>query len=104
MIKNKTLNLIDIPCNNINYSNEYIKDCFDISFKILKSGFTDKLINGPIDKSKFLNKKFLGITEYISQKFHSKRKAMLIYNRELSVCPITTHLPLKLVSKSIKKI
>ena len=28
---------------------------------------------------------------------------MLIYNKELSVCPITTHLPLKLVSKNINK-
>jgi 4-hydroxythreonine-4-phosphate dehydrogenase len=28
---------------------------------------------------------------------------MLIYNKELSVCPITTHLPLKLVSKKITK-
>tara|TARA_B100001057_G_C22143468_1_gene679185 strand:+ start:9 stop:524 length:516 start_codon:yes stop_codon:yes gene_type:complete len=28
---------------------------------------------------------------------------MLIYNKKLSVCPITTHLPLKLVSKKINK-
>ena len=28
---------------------------------------------------------------------------MLIYNKELSVCPITTHLPLKLVSSKISK-
>ncbi len=28
---------------------------------------------------------------------------MLIYNKELSVCPITTHLPLKLVTKKINK-
>jgi 4-hydroxythreonine-4-phosphate dehydrogenase len=28
---------------------------------------------------------------------------MLIYNKELSVCPVTTHLPLKFVSKNIKK-
>lgn len=100
-LKNKTLNLIDVSCKNINNSSAYIKSCFDISFKILKSGYTNKLLNGPIDKSKFLNKKFLGITEYISQKFKSKKFAMLIYNRKLSVCPITTHLPLKLVNKKI---
>ena len=29
---------------------------------------------------------------------------MLIYNKNLSVCPITTHLPLKNVSKKINKI
>ena len=28
---------------------------------------------------------------------------MLIYNQKLSVCPITTHLPLKLVSKKINQ-
>ena len=28
---------------------------------------------------------------------------MLIYNKKLSVCPITTHLPIKLVSNKIKK-
>ena len=28
---------------------------------------------------------------------------MLIYNKKLSVCPITTHLPLKLVEKKIQK-
>ena len=28
---------------------------------------------------------------------------MLIFNKKLSVCPITTHLPLKLVPKNINK-
>jgi len=28
---------------------------------------------------------------------------MLIYNKKLSVCPITTHLPLKFVTKKINK-
>ena len=28
---------------------------------------------------------------------------MLIYNKNLSVCPVTTHLPLKLVSKQVDK-
>ena len=28
---------------------------------------------------------------------------MLIYNKKLSVCPLTTHLPLKLVAKKINK-
>ena len=62
-----------------------------------------KLINGPINKSNFLNKKFLGITEYISKKLQVKKFAMLIYNKELSVCPLTTHLPLNMVPKSISK-
>ena len=28
---------------------------------------------------------------------------MLIYNKKLSVCPITTHLPLKLLQKKLNK-
>ena len=60
-------------------------------------------INGPINKSEFLDKKFLGITEYISKKFNINKSAMLIYNKDLSVCPLTTHLPLKLVYKKINQ-
>ncbi len=98
-LNNKTINLIEVKNNKV--TSVFIKDCFDIAFKILKSGYTNKFINGPIDKSKFLNKKFLGITEYISNKFKANNTAMLIYNKELSVSPLTTHLPIKLVSKKI---
>ena len=61
------------------------------------------MINGPINKSTFLNKKFLGITEFISQKFKCQNTGMLIHNKNLSVCPLTTHLPIKLVAKNISK-
>ena len=40
-----------------------------------------KLINGPINKSSFLNKKYLGITEFISQKFKMKNTGMTIFNK-----------------------
>ena len=61
------------------------------------------MINGPINKTKTLNKKYLGITEYVAKNFNQKKFAMLIYNKKLSVCPVTTHLPLKLVAKKITK-
>ena len=79
------------------------KNSFEVAFKIIKSGVTTKLINGPVSKKNFLNKKFLGLTEYIADKFLIKKNAMLIYNKNLSVCPVTTHLPLKLVSRNINK-
>ena len=69
----------------------------------MHKGFTNKLINGPINKKNFLNKKFLGITEYISYKFKRNKTGMLIYNKELSVCPLTTHLPLKQVANKVSK-
>ena len=84
-------------------SRVYINKCFKEAFKILKSKVTNKFINGPISKKKFLNKKFLGITEFISHNFNTKKNAMLIYNKKLSVCPLTTHLPIKMVSKNINK-
>ena len=61
------------------------------------------MINGPISKKKFLRNKFLGITEYISYKLNKKKTCMLIYNKKLSVCPITTHLPVKEITKNINK-
>ena len=109
-INNKKINLIDVSYKvsnnrklNIKLKNEYINNCFNIAFKIIKSGYTHKFINGPINKKTFLNKKFLGITEYVASKFNIKETGMLIYNNEISVCPLTTHLPLKLVPKKITK-
>jgi 4-hydroxy-L-threonine phosphate dehydrogenase PdxA len=99
-LDNNTINIIDTPLKFGN-ENTYIKDCFETAFKILKARFSNKLINGPVNKSKFLNKKYLGITEYIAKKFKIKKIAMLIFNREISVCPATTHLPLKLVPGKI---
>jgi 4-hydroxy-L-threonine phosphate dehydrogenase PdxA len=44
------------------------------------------------------------MTEYLAAKTKKRNKvAMLIYNKKLSVSPLTTHLPLKLVPKMITK-
>ena len=110
-LDNNCINLI-----NINYdvtkafesitskSNKYIDNCFQLAFKIIKVNKINRFISGPINKNTFLNKKYLGITEYISKNFKIKNNAMLIYNKKLSVSPITTHLPLKNVHKHISKI
>ena len=103
-LSNDKVNLIDI--NQYSYrlnKKQYIEKCFEIALKLIKNKFSYKLINGPIDKSSFLDKKYLGVTEYISQKCKQKKTGMLIYNQKLSVCPVTTHLPLKLVAKKISK-
>ena len=63
--------MIDIDLD-LKKPENYIKKCFDTAFKILKTDVTDKFINGPVNKSNFLNKKFLGMTEYISNKFNVK--------------------------------
>ncbi len=96
----KKIYLIDIKNKN---SDSYVKNCFKIAFRLIKKGLTNKMINGPINKSKTLNKKYLGVTEYVAKNFNQNKFAMLIYNKKLSVCPVTTHLPLKLVAKKITK-
>ena len=85
-------------------SNNYISSCFDIAINLLKNKVSDKLINGPISKKTYLKKRFNGITEYLAKKTNTKKFAMIIYNKNLSVCPLTTHLPIKLVSKKINKL
>ena len=109
-LNNKMINLIDIEYHSKKAfekisikSNQFIENSFKLAFKIIRKNNIHKFINGPISKKTFLNKKFLGITEYISKKFLIKKTGMLIYNKNLSVCPVTTHLPLKLVSKKINK-
>ena len=85
-------------------TNKYIKKCFDVAINLLNSNKKLQLINGPIVKKNFLKKKFLGITEYLGSKYNVTNKVvMLIYNKNISVCPITTHVPLKNVHKIISK-
>ncbi len=110
-LNNKKINLINVNFKFkkifdkiSNRSNSYINECFKIAIKILNKNNCAGLINGPISKKNFLKNKFLGITEYLAHKTNKKNKvAMLIYNERLSVNPITTHLPLKDVSKNLSK-
>ena len=90
---------------HVKYQNSYIyvHNCFKVAFKLIKIGITNKMINGPINKTKTLNKKYLGVTEFVAKNFNINKFAMLIYNKKLSVSPVTTHLPIKLVAKKITK-
>jgi 4-hydroxythreonine-4-phosphate dehydrogenase len=110
-INNQKINIIDVTYKFKNAfekitdkSNKYLTACFSIALQLLKKNNFLGLINGPISKRNFLKKKYLGITEYLAIKTKRENKvAMLIYNRKLSVSPLTTHLPLKLVSKMVTK-
>ena len=108
--KQNVVNIIDVKFNYKKIyskvsikSNSYIRKCFDISLKILKNNTDCILINGPITKKTFLKKRYLGITEYLAKKTNTNREIMLIYNENLSVSPITTHIPIKNVTKKISK-
>jgi 4-hydroxythreonine-4-phosphate dehydrogenase len=104
----KRINLIDVDLKQSSAfgkittkSNDYITTCFDIAIRLLKNNVSNKFVNGPISKKTFLKNKYNGITEYLADKTNSKKIAMIIYNKKLSVCPLTTHLPIKFVSKKI---
>jgi 4-hydroxythreonine-4-phosphate dehydrogenase len=109
--KLKKINLIDVDFEQkvtfskiTSKSNYYISNCFNIAIKLLKNNVSKKLINGPISKKTFLKNKYNGITEYLADKTNTKKFAMIIYNKKLSVCPLTTHLPIKYVTKRINKL
>ena len=72
-VLNKNFNKLELKKNrinilNINYnqkkafekisskSNQYIEKCFSVGLKLIKEGFSNKLINGPIIKNIFLRK------------------------------------------------
>jgi len=99
------INLINVNLKNFTKQNKlkYLKESFEIGLNLIKKNFSYKLINGPINKEFFLNKRFPGLTEYIAHSFKVKKIGMLIFNKKLAVSPVTTHLPIKLVSKKITK-
>ena len=87
-------------------SKSYIDKCFQEGLSILNRGLSDIVVNGPVSKKHFLDNKYPGITEYIfnkSKKKLSKRPVMLIFNQKFSVSPITTHIPIKEVSKKLNE-
>ena len=62
------------------------------------------LITMPVDKSIFKKEiKFNGITEYLG-KINKKNTAMLMFGENFSVLPLTTHINIKDVHKSLKEI
>ena len=106
----------EMPIYNVNYqqkkafeeisvkSNQYIIKCFDEAIKFIKKNKVLGIINCPISKEYLFKKKHQGITEFLAKKIGKKgNEVMLIYNKELAVSPITTHIPLSSVSKKINK-
>jgi len=62
------------------------------------------IINMPLNKKKFLKNKYLGYTEFFSKAIDNKKNEnMLLYNKNFSVCPLTTHMEIKNVDKEISQ-
>ena len=108
-VNNKQINIINV---NFKYkktfdkisskSNSYIRNCCKIALLLMKKTSSKVLINGPVSKKNFLKGKYPGMTEYFASKINNKKtEVMLIFNKRLSVSPITTHFPLKKIFNKI---
>ena len=106
--KIKIINL-DIKYKNAfkvpkNINSKFLKNAINYAHKISLSKKIAGFINCPINKNLF-KKKNIGLTEYLAYKCKTDKDAevMMIRNKKISVCPITTHINLKEVSKKINK-
>ena len=107
----KQLLIYDIPLRfhkpfNVPKKNKtnYIINSLNVGIKFAKEKKILGFINCPINKNEVFTNKDFGVTEFLATKLGILGKeVMLIYNKELSVCPITTHIKLKKVPESISK-
>ena len=87
-----------------NKSNKYIFKCFEEALKFVENKKIIGFVNCPISKESLFKNKHQGITEFLSKKAGNKGgESMLIYNKKLSVSPVTTHIPLRQVNKKINQ-
>ena len=103
----KKLNILDIPINSTNINkktlNKSTKLSLDVAHMFSKKKLISGFINCPVNKMN-MNFKNMGVTEYLAKKCNSYGKeAMVLYGDKFSVSPITTHIPVKLVDRSITK-
>ena len=109
--KEKKLRILDIPLKfekpfsvDPKRSAVYIKKCFHIAHKLCLKKKLNGFINCAIDKKNLFKNQNIGVTEFLAKKnkiFNSE--VMMIYNKHLSVVPLTTHIRIRSISKFIKK-
>ncbi|MDC0450140.1 4-hydroxythreonine-4-phosphate dehydrogenase PdxA [Pelagibacteraceae bacterium] len=100
--------ILDVPLKfksefsiSLSETKTHIFKCFDIAHNFALEKKIKGFINAPIDK-KIFNNRYLGVTEYLSEKNMCKNKeVMLIHNKKLSVVPLTTHIEIKDVTKRV---
>jgi len=108
----KVLKIVDVPLNfsqpfkiKLKDSRTYLKRCIDIGHKLAKIKGVSGLINCPITKELLHKSKPTGLTELLSKKnkVSKNSEVMFIYGKKFSVVPITTHISIKNISKSLNK-
>jgi len=112
----KELKSNELPVYNIKYkqrkpfekiskkSNKYIFNSFSKAIDLAKKRKIVGFVNCPVKKETLFGNKKKGVTEFLSKKINkSGKEVMLIYNKNLSVSPITTHIPINQVNKNLSK-
>ncbi len=109
-VKNQNIKLIDIKLKfkdpfrvNQKEASKFVIKSLNLANDIALNNSDVGIINCPIDKK--LLKKKTGVTEYLSikSKVKTDEEAMLIRSEKLAVCPITTHIDIKNISKKINQ-
>ena len=82
---------------------KYVLKCFEIAIKLSKLKKIHGFINCPVNKNDIFKSNY-GVTEFLARKSNVLGKeAMIIFNKKLSVSPITTHIKVKQISKNLTK-
>lgn len=84
---------------------KYVTRSLDLADKLAKKKVIKGIINCPINKSLLKTSNKIGVTEYFAYKCKviDGSEVMMIYNKKLSVVPLTTHINIKNVSKNLNK-
>ena len=107
-----SLKILDLPlkfknCFNVsnNEASKYVIHCLNFVHNLCKEKKLKAFINCPIDKNLIRKKGVYGVTEFLGRKNYSRKfsEVMFLYNKKLSVVPITTHLRIKDVAKNINE-
>ncbi len=99
----KALNILNIKLKyknpfyiKKNLNRDYVLSSINYAHNLCKNKLAKGFINCAIDKKKLFYEKNTGLTEYLASINGLKgEEVMLIYNKSLSVVPLTTHIRLK---------
>ncbi len=105
----KKLCVFNIPLNfknpyliNKKQNSKFVLECLNVAHKLSMHNKIHGFINCSIDK-KIFNNRYKGVTEFLAKKNKTKIENMLIYNEKVSVSPITTHIKVANISKTLNK-
>ncbi len=109
-IKLRLINNIDNLSNELDIlhiksnKKEYVRFCLNIAHTLSIEKKIKGFVNCPVEK-KSLGSNNIGVTEYLSKKNKVfGKELMMIYNNKFAVVPLTTHIPLKMVTPKINKL